>query len=137
MRTVITNTTELVNMANATLDSMSTELIQKNVEEPDKITTLEMMKASDVFGDKAKEPDREVCRITTEKGARETHSLPKGIEVVKGEFLVTDKIAASRSLSSNNSWFGRFVRKYGKAPAIGQTVTVGVQGNGFLAIRVV
>ena len=124
-------------MANATLDSMATELIARNVEEQDKISAIELMKAEDVFGDKAKEPDREVCRITTTRGARETHSLPKGLEVVKGEFLVTDKIAASRSLSSNNSWFGRFMRKYGSAPKVGQSVTVSVQGNGFLAIRVI
>ena len=99
-------------MTNATLDSMATELIARNVEEADKITAIEILKASEVFGDKAKEPEREVCRLTTARGARETHSLPKGLEVVKGEFLVTDKIAASRSLSSNNSWFGRYVRNY-------------------------
>lgn len=124
-------------MANATLDSIATELIQRNIEEQDKITAIEVLKANEVFGDKAKEPDREVVRITTSKGARETHSLPKGLEVKGGDFLVTDKISASRSLSSNNSWFGRYMRKYGTSPKVGQDVLVSVQGNGFLAIRVV
>jgi len=105
-----------------------------SLEEEDEVEAVEIKTAGEVYGEKARNPDKVVVVVTTKKGARMALGLPKGTEYRDGIFVIVDKIAAARSLKNQNSKMVQWIRKYGKAPHVGQKVKVTVNEAGFLDI---
>ena len=111
------------------------EIFEGIVEEKTKITQIEIKKATAVFGQNARTPERQVAVIHTPYG-REAHAVPKGIEYVDGKWEVKDKLQAMKSLRNPNSWFSKFYRVYNDFPKEGMEVTVTVNPRGFTVIKV-
>jgi len=100
-----------------------------------KITAIEIKKASDVFGNQARAPERQVAVIHTEYG-NEAHAVPKGIEYTGKDWKVTDELQAIKSVRNPNSWFARFYKKYNVFPKEGMEVEVTVNARGFTVINI-
>ena len=93
---------------------------------PAKVTGVEVKSAGDIFGDKAREPEKPMIEVSFEGPGgiegRTTYSAP-GI-TSDGKVIVRNP----------KSFLYLFVRKYKKGPAIGLPVEVAIDENGFYRI---
>ena len=102
-----------------------------------KIIKVEAKKAGDVFGSKARDPNRIVLVVETDKGSRDTYSLPKGLVFENGEYKVVDEIALARSFTNSNSRLRQFYMKYRTLPKPGVEVEIKIDSKGFARIALV
>jgi hypothetical protein len=112
------------------------ELLEGEVAENSKIVAVEIKKAAELFGDKAKQPDRDIVKLRTENGADLVFSKPKGLEYIDGKWVVKNRVQAVRSVRNKLSKFGRFMEKYGCYPVVGTTVETSIDDSGFVKITV-
>ncbi|MEM4757570.1 MAG: hypothetical protein QW184_00270 [Nanopusillaceae archaeon] len=116
-------------------------LKEQQIEEDGEIVKVEVKKAAEIFGNRARQPERQVMILHTRTKSgvegRETHPLPKGIvyDESKNDFVVENKLSALRSLRNPNSWFRRFLETYKSTPKPGTKVKLTLNQRGFLAIK--
>lgn len=115
------------------------ELFEEIVTEKAIITEMKVELAKNIFGNKSKMPeDRNVIIIRTDKGSREAHAVPKGMDydAKANTWKIGDKISALRSVRNQNSWYRRFYEKYRTLPTVNMPVEATIGGRGFLLIKV-
>ena len=108
----------------------------KSVAETSKIASVEVKKASEIFGKKAIDPEKRIIKIETENDADLTISLPKGLDYVDGKWRVLNKLQFTRSFRNKASKFGAFARKYEKWPNVGAEVETDLDDEDFPRIVV-
>ncbi len=96
-----------------------------------KITQIDVLRAEELFGKKAKAPDRMIVRIRTDDGAELVTNLPLGTEYSHGKWAVTNQELKERSLSHPDSKFAAFLRRYQTWPCVGVEVETAVNERGF------
>lgn len=107
-----------------------------SLNEKSKIASIEVKKASEIFKEKAKNPDRPTVRIETENGATLNMSRPKGMDYKNGKWSITNKLQAHRSTMHKDSKFRAFLRKYNQWPHVGLEVDTCLDPEGFSRIVV-
>ena len=115
------------------------DLFEGLVSEKAKIIAMEKKNPVDVFGSKSKMPaDRKVLLIRLDKGGRESHAEPKGLEYDEkaNEWKILDKLSSIRSVRNQNSWWKRFFEKYRAFPKVGMEIEATVSPRGFMIIKV-
>jgi hypothetical protein len=115
------------------------ELFEGFVSEKSKIVAIEKKTPQEIFGTKSKMPaDRKVILIRLDKGGRESHAEPKGMEYDEksNEWHVLDKISGIRSVRNQNSWYKRFYDKYRTFPKVGMEIEATISPRGFMVIKV-
>ena len=110
------------------------ELLEGGGEERSKIVGVDIKRAQEVYGEKAKDPERSVAVITAENGANLTMGVPKGMSYNDGAWSIESKLKAMRSIQNKLSNFGAFLRKYGHYPNVGVGVETGIDDSGFARI---
>ena len=96
-----------------------------------KITQIDVLRAEELFGMRAKTPDRMIVRIRTDDGAELVTNLPLGTEYSHGSWTVTDQELNERSFSHPDSKFEAFLRRYQTWPCVGVEVETAVNERGF------
>jgi len=112
------------------------ELLEGEIVERSKIVSVEIKTAKEVYGDKAKEPERPVAKIKAENGADLTVGVPRGMTYDGGCWKVENKLRVQRSVTHKMSGFGNFIRKYRHWPNVGVEVETGIDDSGFARIIV-
>jgi hypothetical protein len=90
---------------------------------PAKVTALDVVKAVDIFGDKAKEPDRPTIR-----GEFEGPGGVSGNFNLSAPGITADGKVIARNPKSN---LYKYVKKYHKGPFVGQAVVAAINEDGF------
>lgn len=90
---------------------------------PAKVTALEVVKASEIFKDKAKDPDRPTIRLEFEGPGGVT-----GTGNLSAPGITPDGRVIARNPKSN---LYKYVKKYHKGPFVGQSVEVSIDKDGF------
>jgi hypothetical protein len=104
--------------------------IKEAAEVEDEITGIELVKAKEVFGEAARNPDRNLITITVESGVTVRIPAPKGLVFQNGEWYVDNEIAYLRSIQNPASKFAAYIRKYG-FPNVGKKVGLRLNKRGF------
>lgn len=112
------------------------ELLEGSAAERSRLAKIEVKKAAEIFGDKAKQPDRDILEIQAENDANLTCSYPKGLEYTGEQWIIKNRVQATRSIRNKLSKFGAFLRKYGQYPTIGIEVETDLDDDGFARIVV-
>ena len=95
---------------------------------PAKLTGIEVVKASDVFKDKAKDPDRPTLSMTFEGPGG-----VKGTANLSAPGITPDGHVVARNPKSN---LFKYMKMYKKGPHVGQDVEVTIDANGFYRLRI-
>ena len=99
------------------------EALAEGMEFPAKVISMQTRKAYEVFGEDAKNPDRDILEVTCELGDKTTFvepfSMPKGVRSWKNE---TFKLRKYR-------------KAYEKLPAVGDMVIAVFDKEGFLRVK--
>lgn len=96
-----------------------------------KIVQIDVLRAEELFGKRAKAPDRMIVRIRTGDGAELVTNLPLGTAYSHGNWSVTNQELKERSLSHPDSKFAAFLRRYQTWPSVGVEVETAVNERGF------
>ena len=110
------------------------ELLKGDVAEKARISSVEIKRADEVFGEKAINPDNLVIKLETSNGSDLTIGLPKGLGYENGEWKVLNKLQLTRSIRNKASKFGAFLRKYNTWPNVGAEVETDLDDSGFARI---
>lgn len=122
--------------APSTAEPEVTELLEGKAGERATIVSAETHKASEIFKDKAKDPERDMLKLIADNDSTLTMSFPKGMAYENNKWRIINKIKAVRSTRNKLSKFGAFLRKYGKYPEIGVEVETDLDEDGFARIVV-
>lgn len=93
---------------------------------PAKVTALSVVKASEIFGEKAKDPERPTVR-----GEFEGPGGVTGNFNLSAPGITPDGRVIARNPKSN---LYKYVKKYHKGPFVGQGVEVSIDKDGFYRI---
>ena len=109
-----------------TLKSVTVDVPDEGDTYPAKITSLEVKPASEIFGDKAKDPTRPTIDVGfSGPGGVDGHDTLSAPGITDGGTLVV------RNPKSN---LFKFVKRYKKGPSVGMPVEVRIDENGFYRI---
>ena len=97
----------------------------------DEIVSIGTRLAGEIFGEKARNPERQHVELGLKSGITVSMSMPKGIIWDGEHFDIEDVFAARRSLQNKLSKFAAFMRKYGKTPRVGMQVGTVADEKGF------
>ena len=99
------------------------EALAEETEFPAKVISMQTRKAYEVFGENAKNPDRDILEVTCELEDKTTFiepcSMPKGVRSWKNETFKLRK----------------YKRSYGKLPAVGDKVIAVFDKKGYLRMK--
>lgn len=113
--------------AGTKIDAVNVELPTEGKEYKATVTQIEVTKAGEIFGDKAKEPDKDVVRISFE-----------GPEGVAGNATISAPgISKGKVIARNpKSNLFKYVKHYGHGPRKGDAVIVRMDEDGFFRLIV-
>lgn len=97
----------------------------------DEIVSIHIRLASEIFGEKAQNPERQHIELWLKSKVTVSMSMPKGIIWDEKHFEIEDAFAARRSLQNKLSKFAAFMRKYGKTPEVGMKIETVADEKGF------
>ncbi|MBW2560129.1 MAG: hypothetical protein JRE40_04645 [Deltaproteobacteria bacterium] len=117
------------------MGELSEVLKEQIVGEPTKVESIAVEPASSIFGKSARNPDRQMIRITCENGANVVTALPQGVVYDGERWHVEDHAAAARSLRNPKSKLAAWMRRYGDEPHVGQEVSTYLDEQGFMRVE--
>jgi len=100
-----------------------------------KIKDITIVKASEIFGDKAILPDKQFLQFTLDTTQDKVRiALPTGLEYKNDTYNIVDMISYTRSINNPASYFRRFLEKYGKPPTKEMEIEIRITQRGFLEL---
>ena len=108
----------------------------KALEEESLVSSVEVKKASEIFGDKAQDPEKSMVIVTCENGARTNLSLPNGLSWNGENWEILNEEELKASMRFPQLKMRKFVEQYGSLPKKGLKVNTYSDNQGFLRIEV-
>jgi len=101
----------------------------------DTIDGIIVKQAREIFGDSARNPERQHLVIRCkETGAEVRLPLPTGLKYDDGDYIVENRASYFRSIANPNSKFAAFLKRYGSAPRVGLDIDLYLNENGWWEI---
>jgi len=107
------------------------DFIKKETEIADRIVSVNLKQAKEIFGTNAKNPDRWHIELYLESGTTVRLPLPHGLDFQENRWIVTNPHRLRRSLQNEFSKLRRFIERYGDLPIAGMEIKTIIDAKGF------